>query len=365
MHITEEGVKGMADIALFEEHFNDFVWTDADLTGVAEVGVNTGLANVKGFTADTEVLTSQGWLLFQEVKEILVAEREAWEAYHVFARSADELGVRPDAEMMQRLRFSFKPLLVASVSPYRFDEELKVRVGSAGNMFFVQPSGFHEWMYNRNIVRIKMRGIDIRVTPSVEFVGKRRFRPGYGFVKANDVYENQYEDYFYLFLNKFNRMITETFKPGKAHIMSSEVLSWWDGVLSDAVKDAGADVAVYRSMLTVFRERVTVAGKVASDGFGPGLDAVAESYVPQSLIPVNVHVEGRGAEVFPKQYATRYTGYRDSVFNLSVEPYKTLVVRKHKPADSERKWIGKPVVVGDASVKSVPPNGSFFTRRES
>jgi hypothetical protein len=357
----------VTDIALFKEHFGNFEWVEDDLTGSTENGQNSGLVRVKGFTADTEVLTSSGWLLFPEVKDILLAEKAAWDAFDSFMSSAAELGVEPDEGLLQRLRFSFKPLLVASVSPYKFNEELKERVTGSGEVVFVQPSGFYEWLYNRNIVRVKMRGIDIRVTPSVEFVAKRKFREGYGFVKANDVYENQYEEYFYLFLNRFNRMITETFKPGKAHIMSSDVLAWWDGLLRSTLREAGLRSKSHAAIVTAFRGKAGLDsdGRVTVSGVGPGLEGVVESYLPDSLVPVSVNVEGRGAEVFPKQYATRYSGYRDFVYNVTVPPYGTLIVRKHKPADSERKWIGKPVVVGDASMKSVPVNGGYLTGRVS
>lgn len=353
----------VADIALFGSHFDSFVWVDEDLSGVGEVGVNSGLAKARGFTVDTEVLTSEGWLLFSEVRERLLAERVLWESYSAFVASLGGGSVSSvDRVLLDEFRLGFVPLLVASVSPYVFDVESKERVGDSGRLVFVQPSGFQQWLYSRSLVRVKMRGLDLRMTTFADVVGKRKYRDGYGFVRANDLYENQYEEYFYLLLNKFSRSVGEVFKPGKAHIMSETILGWWESMLRSNVGDG--DVFA-ETLLSRFMSRSRVEDTNvfrAGSGHVPGLEDVVSSLLPGVVVPTEVFVEGRGAEVYPKEYATRYTGYRDYVYNLLVPPYNNIVVRKHKPEDSERKWVGKPVVVGDGSVKGVPVDGLYLRK---
>jgi hypothetical protein len=360
----------MTDIALFKKHFASFTFTDEDVTETVLQGQNSGLAKAKGYTDDTEVLTSQGWLLFSEVYDILESERNAFTAFDSYDSSRKELFRKnaeslDDKEYLRELRYSYNPLLVASVSPYNYDEDTKTRVGNSGRVVFTQPTGFHQWLYSRNIVRIKMRNIDIRMTPYAEVLVKKKYRGGYVFVKSNDMYENQYEEYFYLGLNKFNRSISETFTPTKAHIMDDGVLGWWERTLQKAfIAPDGRINPEHKNILDRYLNR-TIAPNTSKSTTGnvPGLEDIVLSYLPQSIIPTEINLEGRGAEIYPSEYITRYTGYKGSVYNLTVPPYKTLIVRKHKPdeGDNRWKWIGKPVVVGDASNKHLPDNGSFLT----
>jgi hypothetical protein len=355
----------LTDVGLFGKQWSQFVFTDEDFTERVDVGVNSGLVRAKGVTSDMEVLTSRGWLLFPEVRDILLDEREQFISFNSLVAGAKSLGVSGGGVDLEgaRNRFNYEPLLVASVSPYQFDEVGKKRLGQSGRLVFVQPSGFHQWLYARSVVRVKMRGIDARMTPFLDVVAKRKYRPGYGFVKANDMYENRYGEYFYLGLNKFSRSIGETFTPGKAHIMDVKVLDWWEDSLRKAF--GGSSSVGRRNILEGFVNRVrvdTTNSFRANSGLVPGLDDVVSSFLPNVVVPTEVFVEGRGAEIVPADYVTRYSGYNDFVFNVTVEPYHTIVVRKHKPDESERKWVGKPFVVGDYSNKDVPANGSYLKR---
>ena len=362
----------MSDIAFFKKHFDELQITIDDLTEKGDVGVNSGLAKAKGYSVDTEVLTSEGWLLFPAVKDRLLAEMEMFKIYSTYASSRAELSngdsgnkVFGDEELLRQYRYSYIPLLVASATPYDFNESTKERVGKSGRIVFTQPIGFHEWLYSRNIVRIKMRGIDVRMTPYAEIIAKRKYRNGYGFVKANDLYENKYGEYFYLGLNKFTRSISEKFTPIKAHIFSEGVISWWDNILRKTfISSDGQITPEHKEILTAWENRNTVEtlnAIRANTGHILGLADIAGSYLPNSIIPSEIFVEGRGAEIIPNEYATRYAGYRDYVYNLSTLPYRNIIIRKHKPDESERKWLGKPLVVGDGSDKGMPENGNYIT----
>lgn len=362
----------MTDIELFRKHFTGFTFTDEDVSEKVEVGQSSGLSKAKGYTADTEILTSLGWMLFPQVKEILENEMSMFTTYNDYVQTRNELNkTNPkglnDGGYVNTLRYNYAPLLIASITPYSYDEQVKSRVGDAGRVIFTQPTGFHQWFYTRNIVRIKMRGIDVRMTPYAEIVAKKKYRNGYTFVKTNDMYENQYEEYFYLGLNKFSRSISENFTPNKAHIMSQEAMVWWENVLRHELVNSDGRTTVERKQ--IFDAYVNRSGVEntnafrANTGHIPGLDNIIQSYTPNSLIPTEINVEGRGAEIVSNEYATRYTGYRDYVYNITLPPHKNLIIRKFKAEESERKWIGKPLVVGDNSNKHIPENGSYITRK--
>jgi len=298
----------MADIGLFDSHYDSFVFSSKDLTGEGEKGKSSGIVNVKGFTSDTELLTSRGWMLFDDLHEVLLEEKIVWERFVALRESYRELGKLSEFVSSETL---FDPILVATVSPYAYDEVKKEQVFDSGEVFFTQPTGFHHWVFNRLIVRTKLRGIDIRMSQYAEVVGKKKFRDEYSFIDGNTLYENQYEEYFYLLLNKFSKNIGETYNP------------------------------------KLFGDKLA-------------------SYKPREFIRTNVHVVGRGAEVYPSEYVTRYSGYLGDIYNVTVPPYGSLIIRKEREKTvsgdvSERPWVGKPVVVGDASNKFVFAKG-FKTR---
>ncbi len=291
----------MADVSLFGEHFGSFVFSSLDLTGEGVKGKSSGIVNVKGFTSDTEVLTSRGWLLFEDLYEVLLNEKYLWDKF-VVARDAFGGGAGGDV---------FDPILVATVAPYRFDEVRRERLFDSGEVFFTQPTVFHHWVFNRLLVRVKLRGIDVRMSQYADVVGKRKFRGEYSFIDGNTLYENQYEEYFYLLLNRFSKAIGENYNP------------------------------------KLFGEKLV-------------------GYKPREFVRAKFHVMGRGAEVYPTEYVTRYSGYVGDVYNVSVPPYNTLIVRKMRERTgsgdlSERPWVGKPIVVGDGSVKT--GSGLGYRRR--
>ena len=288
----------MADVSLFERHFDSFVFSSLDLSGEGVKGKSSGISNVKGFTSDTEVLTSRGWMLFEDLYEVLLNEKYLWDKF-VVARDAYRDAGSLDALVRDSV---FDPILVATVSPYSFDEEKRERLFDSGEVFFTQPTAFHHWVFNRLLVRVKLRGIDVRMSQYADVVGKRKFRSEYSFIDGNTLYENQYEEYFYLLLNKFSKAIGENYNP------------------------------------KLFGEKL-------------------EGYQPREFVRANFHVTGRGAEVYPTEYVTRYSGYVGDIYNVSVPPYNTVIVRKMRERTltgdlSERPWVGKPIVVGDGSVKT-------------
>lgn len=299
----------LADLRLFGEHYKSFIFFDEDLLEKDLSKSFTGITDVKGFTYDTEVLTSRGWMLFSDLYDVLLEEFVLWERFSKAYSSHLELRVVDEFDMSG---FVFDPILVASVSPYVFDEDLKERVGDSGRVVFVQPTGFYHWRYNRLITSVKLRGISLRMSQYADVVGRKRFRDDYGFVDVNSVYGNRYGEYYYLLLNKFTHNIGDAFNP------------------------------------KLFGEKL--------DGF-----------VPDGLVGTDIYVKGRGAEVYPSEYVTRYNGYSGDLYNVTVLPYKSLIVRKERDklvsgADSVRAFAGKPTVVGDASNKHVY-SGVGYRRR--
>lgn len=301
----------VADLRLFGEHYKSFVFFDEDLLEKDISKSFTGIKDVKGFTYDTEVLTSRGWMLFSDLYDVLLDEFVLWERFA--AAYASHLELRVDGEF-DMSGFVFDPILVGTVSPYVFDEDLKERVGGSGRLFFVQPTGFYHWRYNRLITSVKLRGIQLRASQYADVVGRKRFREEYGFIDLNSVYGNRYGEYYYLLLNRFTHNVGENFNP-------------------------------------------KLSGKKL------------DGYSPEGLVGTDIFVKGRGAEVYPSEYVTRYNGYSGDLYNVTVEPYKSIVVRKEKDklvggGDSARAWAGKPTVVGDASNKHVF-SGVGYRRREN
>lgn len=290
----------MADIRLFGSHFEGFRFIDDN---VAERPLHVdgkvkGNVDVKGFPKDTEVLTSRGWVAFPVLGEWLRAEYDLWERFVGGFNYHKALGLGVDSFPVND--FVYDPVLVASVSPYDFSEEGKVSLG--GKVVFVQPSGFACWWYNKPVARIKMRGIDLRFTQYADVVARKRWKGGYGFVSMNDVVANRYGGYFYLMLNRFSR-------------------------------DIGG-------------------------GFNPNIiGGVLDGFKPLQILETQLSVVGRGAEVVPADYVTRYNGFVGEMFNVFVEPFHNVIVRKEKDrlvdgSFTKRAHSGKPTVVGDASLKS-------------
>ena len=299
----------MADIRLFGNHFDKFTFFDEDLLEKDISKSFTGITDVKGFTYDTEVLTSRGWMLFSDLYDVLLEEYMLWGKFSATYASHIELGNKGEFDMSL---YKYDPLLIATVSPYGFDEESKSAVEGSGRIFFAQPDGFYHWAYNRLITAVKLRGVSMRMSQYADVVARKRFKSEYEFVDANAMYGNRYSEYYYLLLNKFSKNIGENFNP----------------------KLSGNKL----------------------DGFSPS-----------TLVGTDIFVKGRGAEVYPSQYVTRYNGYSGDLYNVTVAPYHTVIVRKERDKlvsgeESARAWSGKPVVVGDASNKNVFDGG--YKRRE-
>jgi hypothetical protein len=296
----------MADIRLFAKHFERFSWVSENV-GERELigsGVFKGFTDVKGFASDVEVLTSVGWLGFADVKNVLLGERELFD--RMVVEYNHFVAVNGSGEGFPFDDFVYVPLLVASVAPYDFvvpvEGKVSDGVSEGGRVVFVQPSGFSEWVYGRSLVEVKLRGLDFSGSMYADVVAKRRWREGYGFVSLNDVYNNRYGGYFYLMLNRFN---------------------------------------------------VDVGG-----GFVPQLGEVLNGFTPHMVVGSDVFVSGRGAEVVPVKNTSLVKRFNDRVFNVSVEPYHSVIVRKGRERRvdgslSVRPLLGKPVVVGDSVDKNV------------
>lgn len=375
----------MADISLFGNHFGSFarVVEDYALLGSDRVvGRNNGLKNVKGYTDDMEVLTSRGWLLFEQVGDILLEEQRQWEDWVALQSSVKSLGVDFGGDPAYvRTRYSYDPLLVASVSPYQYDEGVNVggnvgkggtglrrpgrpagvtaesellKSAGTGRVVFVQPTGFYQWNYDRPTLRLKMRGVDVTGTMWADYPVKRKYKPGYQFMRATKMYEVKYPEYFYLVLNKFSMDVGKDFVPARSVITSDEVREWWWG------KQLESQWWEYRDGVR------TPPSRVASQGRAWFLGEVAKTFQPRTVLPSTVLLQGKGAMLFPAASIHINNNYSGNVYNVTAPPHKTLIVRKERPRSKRnpqvtvgKHWEGNPTVVGDMSNKYVPPHGGY------
>lgn len=294
----------MADISMFGQHFANFGWVKEDVAQRETVGVGvfSGYTDVRGFADYMEVLTSVGWVSFSVLKDILIGEERLYQKFETDL--AHHLATGGSRNTFPVSEYVYTPLLVASVSPYsfKFDGKVSEGVGSGGRVVFVQPTGFSEWVYERPAVSVKMRGLDFVGSVYGDVVAKKRWREEYGFVSLDALNSNRYGGYYYTLLNRFS-------------------------------KDVGG-------------------------GFVPSLGNVLDGFVPLMKVASDVYVSGRGAVVNPVDNVSTVKEYSGSMFNVIVEPYHTVIVRRERErrvdgSVGNRPLSGKPVVVGDGFDKNV------------
>lgn len=182
---------------------------------------------------------------------------------------------------------------VASVNP------------KSGEVLYVAPSLFRTFVYDGFLSHVKMKGVDILTTRYADLLLKGKYGREWGFQLADNVSRSKGTAHYFL-LDKFNQDLYGEYEP---------------------------------------RQNLQVR-----------MDA------PITLIPAKHALWKKIDDVFP-YYSTDASGRRLKIdrvrtdittFNLDVEPFHTLIIRRGRKNNNPRTpWVGNPVVVGDGSDKSV------------
>lgn len=224
--------------------------------------------------------------------------------------------------------------------------DLFPRVGSVnpvtGEVVFTRPSRFMFYQYEGRLVHVKLRGVDMLTTSFADWWLKPKYSRGWKFVLGDDVVRNTGGNY--QMLNKFNVDMYGDWRPDVAGVLGSELL------LTGSVSGVGE------------------LGKGSgSKSTGVLLDAVSSSVnclvdSPITVFPKKSVKRRRVWDLFSFETVDPETGVMvaaDRVqvdvpcFNVVVEPYHNVIVRRGRKDDNPRTlWVGGPVVFGDGLDKA-------------
>ena len=182
---------------------------------------------------------------------------------------------------------------VASVNP------------ATGEVAYATPSLFRTFVYDGLLSQIKMKGVDILSTAHAEILLKNRYGRNWNFVLADDISRNKDSLQYYL-LDKFNQDLYGEYAP-RQNLRSR----------------LDAPITLYPSKHSHWLKIDDVFPFFSTDASGRRLK------VDRTRTEINT-------------------------FNVDVEPFHTLIIRRGRKDNNPRTpWIGNPVVVGDGSDKSI------------
>ena len=166
-----------------------------------------------------------------------------------------------------------------------------------GEVSYVRPSLFRIFEYGDRLVQLKMKGVDVAATEHAEYWLKARYGRSWRFVPGSSVFRNRQVEGAYYFLNdKFNQSLYGEYSPLR------------------------------------------------------GLQAALDR--PIQLFPMR-HTRRTPTATFVGRTHATGAGSLPLVYNVDVEPWHTIIVRKGRAdANPRTPWVGNPVIAGDGSDKS-------------
>lgn len=289
---------------------------------------------VRGYPVGFEILTEVGWVGFEDLFNGELLGLEVPFKGNGFAVPGFAIKDRVWGQWLVGGSFP----RVASVNPVD------------GMLVFVKPSRFQMFEYDGRLAWVKMKGVDFMCSLFTDLWVKPKYGRGWKFVLADDVVRagNNVGMNFQL-LNKFNVDMYGFWSPGNANVLGSQVvlpsLAGREpvvGVESSVQVLLGSPIVLYPKK-HIKRERVWN------------------------------HFEYSTVDEFGRKVVSDRLRGEVQMFNVVVEPFHNIVVRKKRADDNPRTpWVGSPVVVGDGldksllrvdGVKSVGLGGSYSVLR--
>lgn len=249
---------------------------------------------VRAYPENMEVLTEHGFLSFDDLFNMsLLGE------YVPFNGSDNPLPGIPmnDLEWGQWEANSDFPL-IGTVD------------ASSGVLSYVKPDLFQMFVYEDELVHVKMKGVDVLCTVFSDLWLKAKYGRGFKFVLADNVALNKAESSVHYLVDKFNVSMYGDYEPVEGVHAS----------LDSPITLKPAKHVKYSPIGRVFKRRVKQSG---ADGVERLVSVPAES-----VRCFNVVMPSGSSH--------------------------TIVVRRARKDNNPRTpWVGNPVVVGDGSDKSV------------
>lgn len=223
--------------------------------------------------------------------------------------------------------------------------DLFPRIGSvnpvSGEVVFVRPSKFIFYQYEGRLVHVKMRGVDMLTTLFADWWLRPKYGRGWKFVLGDDVVRNTGGNY--QLLNKFNVDMYGEWRPDVAGLLGEELML---GGSVSGVSGLGSGRAGGNGVLL--------------DAVGSGIKCFVDSPI---VVHPKKHVKRRRVwDLFSFETVDPVTGLKvaaDRVqvdvpsFNVVVEPFHNIIVRRGRKDDNPRTlWVGGPVVFGDGLDKA-------------
>jgi len=266
----------------------------------------------RGYPQGTEVLTERGWTSL----ESLYSGDVLGDEIAFIGNGRKQPGFAPkDLEWGQwETKASFPRL--ATMDPH------------TGKIFFVRPTRFMYYQYSGKLFWLKAKGVDIFSTLFTDLWLKPKYSRVWNFVLADDAVRTSYSTANYFLINKFNYDMYGHWSPEK--LLGDEVALRTIGNRPDALALTSDIKASIEAPITVYPKKHTKRERIWNH------------YKYMFLSP-----EGKMVEA--DRIRTEVP-----VYNVDIEPYHNLIVRKARKDENPRTlWVGGPIVVGDGCDKSV------------
>lgn len=266
----------------------------------------------RGYPQGTEVLTERGWVLLEDLYSGKLLGDEV--PFIGNGRNAPGFAMKELEWGQWEVTDSFPRL--ATMNPHD------------GKVFFVRPSRFMYYNYSGKLFWLKAKGVDIFSTLFTDLWLKPKYSRVYNFVLADDMVRTSYSTANYFLVNKFNYDMYGHWSP--ENLLGAEVPLRTIGTGADVLALGSDLVALVNSPITIYPKRHTKRERIWNHF----------KYVFFSSSGELVEADRLRTEV--------------PVFNVDIEPYHNLIIRKARKDDNPRTlWVGGPVVVGDGCDKSV------------